>query len=140
MKTIVRFSLAMAVFGLLAISTAEAQPGRGGKGQHRGHGYGFRPDSCHIQLRVADLADELDLNEQQEAKILELHYAHMEEAKSFRDEYKIDCVGEREARRTARSALIESVKKVLNKEQLEEFNEFKDKRRGPRGRHHRFQD
>jgi hypothetical protein len=140
MKAILRISLAMAFLGILSIGTANAQPGRGGKYHHPGPGYGFRPDSCHIQLRVADLADELDLSEKQEAEILELHYAHLEKVKSFGNEYKNDCVGERDAHRAERAELIESVKKVLNKEQLEEYEKLMDRPGGPQGGHHRHWD
>jgi Spy/CpxP family protein refolding chaperone len=138
MKSIVKIGLATAAISLIGILSVNAQRGSGrGSGYGPGHGYGFGPDSCHVQLMVDDLAKELDLSEDQEAKILQLHYDHMAEVKAFRTEYKNDCVGARDARLASREKLDNSIIKLLDDEQKGKYKEFMDDRRGPHGRPHR---
>lgn len=138
MKTILRLSLAVMLLSTVAIFSADGQRGHGRwQGHGHGGGFGFGPDSCHIQMRVADLADELGLSDKQEKKILDLHYAHMEGVKTFSTKYKNDCVGAREARITFRTEFDDSVKKILNSDQLAKYDEFMDDRRGPHARHGR---
>ena len=137
MKTIAKIGMLLLLVTSAAVITAEAQPGYG-KGWHghgHGHRYGHGMDSCHIELMVADLSEFLSLDDGQKAEILDIHYAHMQEMKSISEEYKDDCVGEREARIASRKKTQEAVKKVLTDEQQEKFDEFMTDQRGQR-RHH----
>lgn len=138
MKTMVKLGMMLALATSLAVYTTEAQPGhgKGERGYGPGNGMGFRPDSCHLQLMVDDMAKALSLTDKQKADILELHYAHMAEMKSIPGKYKNDCVGEREARIAARKELDESVKKLLTAEQLAKYDEFMEQRRGPHAQDH----
>jgi Spy/CpxP family protein refolding chaperone len=121
MKTLFRLSLMLAVASLLSFNQVEAQRGHS-HGPGPGQGYG--PDSCHIQMMVNDLAEELSLTTDQEQKILELHYAHIEKVKSFRDEYKNDCVAGKAAHEADRKELDDEVRKVLNNDQAVKFEQF----------------
>lgn len=142
MKTMIKVSIILAILITAGGMTVEAQRGYGhgpGRGYGPGHGHGYGPDSCHLQLMVNDLADELGLSDEQEAKILQLHYDHMAEMKSFRTEYNNDCVGEREARIASRNKLDENTKKVLTAEQAVKYDEIMADRRGPhKGPHHNW--
>jgi Spy/CpxP family protein refolding chaperone len=139
MKTIVRFSMMLALITTVAVIAAEAQPG---KGRKSGRGYSNKPgfkqghDSCRVQIRVADLTDALLLNKDQKEQILALHYKHMDEMKSIRPQYADDCMGAREAQISARKKLDAETKQVLNAGQQEKYDEFMAGRRSPGGRHH----
>ena len=149
MKTHNRFGWMIILAAVFSIGTVAAQPGYGqGKGNGRGYGQGygrgpgFGPDSCHLQLMVNDVAQEIDLTEKQEKKILQLHYDHMAEVKSLRTEYKNDCVGEREARIASREKMDAAIREVLDEGQVNKYEAFMSERRGPHRRykgtgHHR---
>jgi len=134
MKNKVMFSGTVTVLILITSLAVSAQPGQG-KGHHEEHGH-WKPDSCRIQLMVDDLAKELSLSEDQKKQIEEIHYAHINDVDKIHNEYKNDCVGEREARNQLREKMDADVKKVLNKEQQTMYDEFMKERRGPHGNHH----
>ena len=141
MKAGLNFIMAAGMLSLMAIASVNAQRGHGPKWGHGpGYGPGFGPDSCRIQLMVDDMAKELSLTEVQQKLILEAHYAHMEEVKSFRLEYKNDCVGAREARLASREKLDNAIKDILTEEQFIEFTKLMAERRGPHGPRYKRRD
>ncbi|MBN1599915.1 MAG: hypothetical protein JW894_16585 [Bacteroidales bacterium] len=136
MKKIVKSGLIAAFTGLLIFMMTGVNAQRGYKGGGPGGpgGPGFRgPDSCNVQLLVYDMAEELGLNTEQEKEILQLHYDHIVAIKNINQEYKNDCVGERNARWELREKLDADVKKVLNADQQEKYDEFIKERKGPHG-------
>ncbi len=139
MKTIAKSGMILALITTVAVFTSEAQPGpgRGPYGGGPGHGRGFGPDSCHMQLMVEDLSDALSLSDKQKADILDLHYVHIQEMKSISEQYRNDCVGERNARIASREKMDVAVKKILTADQLTKYDEFMAERRGPHGQYHR---
>lgn len=134
MKKNVKFSGTLTLLILLTSMAVSAQPGQG-KGHHGGHGH-WKPDSCRIQLMVEDLSKELSLSEDQKKQIEEIHYAHMNDVEKIHEEYKNDCVRDREECIQLREKMDADVKKVLNKEQQTLYDEFMKERRGPHGNHH----
>jgi Spy/CpxP family protein refolding chaperone len=140
MKTVFRISLVSAIAYTMAVFSAVAQPGSNsgpgkGHGYGPGHGHGY-PDSCRVQLMVDDMRQALSLNDQQVAKIEQIHYAHIQEMKAIDQQYTNDCVGARDARWALRDKIDSDVKAVLNEDQKVKYDEFVAERRGPHGHPH----
>ena len=140
MKTIVKLSIMLALVTVVPVFTVNAQQGvgrgpQGGPGPGPGPRQGFGIDSCHIQLIVEDMADALSLTDEQKAAVLEAHYTHMQEMKLIPEQYRNDCVGEREARNASRKKMDDAVKDALSDDQLAKFDDFIDNRRVSRGHH-----
>jgi Spy/CpxP family protein refolding chaperone len=136
MKTSFKIGMIVFTVAMLPLGSALAQPGHG---PHHGGGYG-PPDSCHIQLMVDDMAQQLSLTDQQKQQVLEIHYKHMQDMKALQGKYRNDCVGEREARNQLRQQMHSEVMAVLNKYQQAKWDEFIKERCGPHGGHHGHMD
>jgi Spy/CpxP family protein refolding chaperone len=137
MKSVVKVSLLLAMVFMIAVMNVEAQPGNG-RGKAYDHGPGPRhgyPDSCRIQLMVDDMKKALSLTDEQVDEIEQIHYAHIQEAKSIDEKYSNDCVAAREAHWALRDKMDSEVKGVLNDEQKNKYEEFMNERRGPHNSH-----
>ncbi len=132
MKTIERViqsGMVVTAIACMTILGCQAQPGNG---THGGHGSGG-PDSCHMKQMVADMAKELSLSDDQQLKIEEIHYAHMQEMKALHDKYKNNCEGEPEAHHKLMQKLEGDIKAVLNADQQAKYDEFIKDKRGQHG-------
>lgn len=137
MKSVLKVSVLSVMILLVAAWNVEAQPGNG-RGKAYDHGPGPRhgyPDSCRIQLMVDDMKKALSLNDEQVDKIEQIHYAHMQEAKSIDEKYSNDCVAARDAHWALRDKMDTEIKNVLKEEQKTKYDEFIKERRGPHGAH-----
>lgn len=131
----IKFVSALVLFLLVPASAILAQPGYG-MGPRHGRGNGmWHPDSCHVQLMVGDLAQQLSLTDAQQQKILDIHYAHIDEINKIHTKYAGDCLGERDARIASRKKMDTQIKALLNADQKQKYDQIMSQRRGP---HHRW--
>lgn len=81
---------------------------------------------------TAHLTEQLQLNEEQAARVRSLQLAHMEETRS-----RIESTTEREERKKIRQeqhqAMKEELKTILSEEQMQKFEKLTDKRKQKRG-------
>lgn len=87
------------------------------------------PDSTQIVKMVDELATTLSLTKEQKSKILELHFAHFEEAKKLMEKNKSDRESHREAMDELKEEFDEQVKDVLTEDQVEAFKEYVENRK-----------
>ena len=129
----IKFVSALVLFFVVPASVILAQPGYGyGMGPHHGRGYGmWRPDSCHVQLMVGDLAQQLSLTDAQQQKVLDIRLAHIDEINKIHAKYAGDCLGERDARWESRKKMDTQIKALLNDEQKQKYDQIMSQRRGP---------
>ena len=127
----IKFVSALVLFFVVPASAILAQPGYGMR-PHHGGGYGmWHPDSCHVQLMVDDLAQQLSLTDAQRQKVLDIRLAHIDEINKIQAKYAGDCLGERNARWDSRKKMDEQIKAVLNDDQKQKYEEIMGQWRGP---------
>ncbi|MDE3742015.1 hypothetical protein [Maribacter polysaccharolyticus] len=128
MKTTVRkiTNAALLLCALMITGTTFAQRGGQGGGQQ---GPPPMPSDDEIVEMVSDLADEISLDEGQEAEILELYQAHFEEMESKMESGRPD----RDEMEALMSDFEEDVNAVLTDEQQKLYKKYLKNNR-PQGR------
>ncbi|TDK44329.1 Spy/CpxP family protein refolding chaperone [Algoriphagus formosus] len=93
---------------------------------------GERPDpEARAKMMTERMAEELGLNEEQKAKILEINLANAQKRKAAMESQRAD----REALKEEMKKQDEQIKEILTEEQRKKWEELKETRRsrGPRG-------
>lgn len=119
--------LALAFF--FTCSLTFAQPPGGGQGGQPGPP--SIPGDKQIEKMVSDLSDELNMNNEQEVRILELYKAHFEQVK---ENTSANSRPKREEMETMKSAFEKMVKSELTNEQNSKYEAYlkKQEKRRPR--------
>lgn len=125
MKSIFRL-VAMQAFVFTLSYAALAQPG------------GPPPSPEEMAKRqTTHLAEELDLDDAQKAKLQEINLAFAQKLEAMREEGRDHREAMREKRETVQKERVAQLKEVLSEEQFKAFEEMKSDRpkRGKRGEH-----
>ncbi len=101
-----------------------AQPGGGGQ-----QGPPQPPTTKQIKKMVSELADEISLNEEQEALVLDMFIEHFEEVEDLMDGGRPD----RDEMEALETKFEKQVCEVLTEEQQEQFLEYQEEQKGQRG-------
>ncbi len=92
------------------------------------------PDSIRVMNMVDRMAYRLNLTDEQKQEITDLYAAHFKEVEAKRKEMMNERQQHREEMEKIRQDFQKQVKSQLTQEQQEEFDEFMNYRRPPRGR------
>ena len=122
METIFKktFPAIVMLFALMIGSTSYGQ----GNPQNRGQqGPPPIPNTKEIKKMVSDLADEISLSEELEAKMLDLHVAHFKEVREKTSSGRPN----REEMESLRTDFETEVKSLLTEEQQEQYDDYRKK-------------